>query len=358
MGVTTKIKVLVVDDSAVIRQLLTEIINAQSDMEVVGTASDPYIAREKIKKLAPDVMTLDIEMPRMDGITFLRNLMRLRPMPVIMISTLTEVGAEITFEALNLGAFDFLPKPRENLGKGLLEYQEEIAQKIRAAARANLNSLERRSDQARQTPFKPVATLPGYVPVQNALIAVGASTGGTEAIKEVLIRLPANCPPVVITQHIPPQFSLSYAIRMNNTCAMTVHEARANQKLLPGNVYIAPGDYHLTLRRASDGLYTVLSDAEKVNRHRPSVDVMFESLVSLGLKQAVGVLLTGMGADGARGLLAMKQIGCHTIIQDEETSVVWGMPGSAWQLGAHCEIRPLEAIAARLLALTNRTKAN
>lgn len=352
-----KIKVLVVDDSAVIRQLLTEIINAQPDMEVVGTASDPFIARDKIKKLSPDVLTLDIEMPRMDGITFLRNLMRLRPMPVIMISTLTEVGADITLEALDIGAFDFLPKPRENLGKGLVEYQEDIAQKIRAAARANLLQLEKNSERQRATmAAKPVLRLPDYVPRPNALIAIGASTGGTEAIKEVLIRLPANCPPVVITQHIPSQFSKSYAQRMDNTCAMAVHEAAQNQKVLPGNVYIAPGDCHLLVRKGADGLFIQLSDSDKVNLHRPSVDVMFDSLVSLGMSTAIGVLLTGMGADGARGLLRLKEIGCHTIIQDQDTSVVWGMPGAAWQLDAHCEVKPLDAIASRLLALTHRTK--
>lgn len=354
-----KIKVLVVDDSAVIRQLLTEIINSQPDMEVVGTASDPLIAREKIKKLAPDVLTLDIEMPRMDGITFLRNLMRLRPMPVIMISTLTEVGADITLEALDIGAFDFLPKPRENLGKGLLEYEEDIAQKIRAASRANVVQLERRSEINRAPVVaKPVLRMPDYAPRPGALIAIGASTGGTEAIKEVLIRLPANCPPVVVTQHIPPQFSRSYAMRMDTTCAMNVHEATPNQKLLPGNVYIAPGDFHLSLRRSSDGLFTVLSDSEKVNRHRPSVDVMFDAIVALGLKSTVAVLLTGMGSDGAQGLLRLKELGCHTIIQDQETSVVWGMPGAAYQLNAHCEVKPLESIAARLLTLTNRSKVN
>ena len=359
MAEERKIKVLVVDDSAVIRQLLTEIINDQADMEVVGTASDPLIAREKIKKLNPDVLTLDIEMPRMDGITFLRNLMRLRPMPVIMISTLTEAGADVTLEALNLGAFDFVPKPRANLGKGLVDYQDEIAQKIRAAAGANLHRLERRGGEVRASVPRPSLTAaPNYAPRPDALIAIGASTGGTEAIKEVLIRLPANCPPVIVTQHIPPQFSRSYALRMDNICSMRVQEATSGQALLPGNVYIAPGDYHLKIRRRADGYAIVLDDGDPVNRHRPSVDVMFDSLVALGITSAVGVLLTGMGADGANSLLRMKQMGCHTIVQDQETSVVWGMPGVAFQLDAHCEIRPLESIAGRLLALTNRFKSD
>lgn len=355
MTETNKIKVLVVDDSAVIRQLLTQIINSQPDMEVVGTASDPYIARERIKALSPDVLTLDVEMPRMDGITFLRNLMRLRPMPVIMISTLTEAGADITLEALDIGAFDFVPKPRDNLGKGLVEYQDDIAQKIRAAARANVLQLEKYSERLTPT-TKSVLRLPEYTPRPGALIAIGASTGGTEAIKEVLLRLPANCPPVVVTQHIPPQFSRSYAMRMDALCAMTVHEAASGQKLLPGNVYIAPGDFHLTLRQLRDELSIVLSDAEKVNRHRPSVDVMFDSIANLEWRDTVAVLLTGMGSDGAQGLLQLKGQGCHTIIQDEETAVVWGMPGAAYRLNAHCEIKPLDAIANRLLALTNRNR--
>lgn len=350
----SKIKVLVVDDSAVIRRLLATMIDAEPDMEVVGTASDPYIAREKIKQLNPDVLTLDIEMPRMDGITFLRNLMRLRPMPVIMISTLTQAGADITLESLNLGAFDFVAKPRQNLGKGLAEYQGEVADKIRAAAKVNVNELERRSKAARQEPKAPAKSVSGYTPIADKLIAIGASTGGTEAIKDVLLGLPENCPPIVIAQHIPENFSASYAQRLNSTCAMSVHEAEAGQKLLPGNVYIAPGNQHLVVKRSAGGLVTGLLDTERVNRHKPSVEVLFDSITQLGLKNAVGVLLTGMGADGSEALLRMKQIGCYTLIQDEATSVVWGMPGVAHSLEAHCEMKPLPVIAKRLLELTNR----
>lgn len=353
MAVIKKIKVLIVDDSAVIRQILSEIISRHDDMEVVGTAADPYIAREKIKLLVPDVITLDVEMPRMDGITFLKNLMRLRPMPVIMISTLTEAGADITLEALQIGAFDYLPKPKDNLGKGLVDYEEDIVSKIRAAAGANVQRLEMNSLRSKSD-VKPAAPrMPSYTPKKGAIIAIGASTGGTEAIKEVLLGLPANCPPVVVTQHIPPQFSTSYALRMNNCCAMTVHEATSDQKLLPGNVYIAPGDRHLTIKKTSAGLVTQLNDGDRVNRHRPSVEVMFDSITELGYRKTVSVLLTGMGADGAQALLRMKELGCHTIIQDEATSVVWGMPGVAYQLGAYNEIKPLEAIAGRLLQLTN-----
>lgn len=350
----TKIKVLVVDDSAVIRKLLSTMIDQQPDMEVVGTASDPYIARDKIKQLNPDVITLDIEMPRMDGLTFLRNLMRLRPMPVIMISTLTQAGADITLESLNNGAFDCVSKPRENLGKGLTEYEQEIADKIRAASKVNLGELERRAKASRQSPVAPMRSVSGYQPRTNQIIAIGASTGGTEAIKDVLMGLPENCPPVVITQHIPVNFSASYAQRLDGCCAMTVHEAQSGQKLLPGNVYIAPGDQHLVVRKSASGLSAQLLDTERVNRHKPSVEVLFDSITQLGLKDTVAVLLTGMGADGAEALLRMKQIGCHTIIQDQATSVVWGMPGVAHSIGAHCEVKPLGSIAKRLLELTNR----
>jgi len=354
MSETKKIKVLIVDDSAVIRQILSQIISSHEDMEVVGTAADPYIARDKIKQLVPDVITLDVEMPRMDGITFLKNLMRLRPMPVIMISTLTEAGADITLEALQIGAFDYLPKPKENLGKGLMEYEQDIVSKIRAAAGANVQRLEMNSLRSKTDVPRSAAKALDYSPKKDVIIAIGASTGGTEAIKEVLLGLPANCPPVIVTQHIPPQFSSSYALRMNSTCAMTVHEATSKQKLLPGNVYIAPGDQHLTIRKTASGLITQLDDSEKVNRHRPSVEVMFDSVSNLGYRKTVAVLLTGMGADGARALLRMKEIGCHTIIQDEATSVVWGMPGAAYQLGAYNEVKPLESIAERLLQLTNK----
>ncbi len=349
-----KIKVLVVDDSMVIRQLLKQMINAESDMEVVGTAADPIIARDKIKHLNPDVITLDIEMPRMDGITFLRNLMRLRPMPVIMISTLTEAGAAITMESLNIGAFDFVPKPKENLGKGLEKYAEDVTSKIRASLKANIRELERRSQINGEESIKAVQKIADYAPRAGQLIAIGASTGGTEAIKEVLLRLPANCPPIIITQHIPEKFSRSYAARMNTTCSMIVHEADAGQKLMPGHVYIAPGGRHLVIKKSGNGLVTALQDSDPVNRHRPSVEVMFDSIIACGLKNTVGVMLTGMGADGADAMFRLKEYGCHTIIQDEDSCVVWGMPGSVFKLNGHNEITPLLKIPERLLALTNR----
>jgi len=353
-----KIKVLIVDDSMVIRQLLKQMIEAEPDMEVIGTAADPIIARDKIKQLNPDVITLDIEMPRMDGITFLQNLMRLRPMPVIMISTLTEAGADITMRALDIGAFDFVPKPKDNLGKGIEDYAVEVTSKIRASLGVNIGELERRSKLRFEDKPKAIQKVANYAPRAGQIIAIGASTGGTEAIKDVLIRLPANCPPVVITQHIPEKFSASYAARMNSTCSMTVHEAKPNQKLMPGHAYIAPGDQHLLVKKTADGYVTALSSGEPVNRHKPSVEVMFDSIIACGLKNTVAVLLTGMGADGAESMLRMKKAGCHTIIQDEGSSVVWGMPGSAFKIGAHCDVSPLTKVAQRLLDLTNRRKDN
>jgi len=349
-----KIKVLIVDDSLVVRTILEEIISAQPDMEVVGTAADPYIAREKIKQLNPDVLTLDIEMPRMDGVTFLKNLMRLRPMPVIMISTLTEAGADITLEALDIGAFDFVAKPKEKQNKGLVDYAEEITTKIRHARHSNINELARRGSKDRDKLSESVSSIVGYAPSTSHLVVIGASTGGTEAIKDVLLGFPANCPPILVAQHIPSQFSKSYAYRLNECCPMVVHEAEANQKLLPGHVYIAPGDQHLMVKKSGANYATALSNGERVNRHKPSVDVLFDSLIKVAPTNATGVLLTGMGRDGAEALLRMKKSGYHTIIQDEDSSVVWGMPGSAYKLNAYTEMKSLKSIARCILELTNR----
>ncbi|MDX1695227.1 MAG: chemotaxis protein CheB, partial [Ketobacteraceae bacterium] len=269
----------------------------------------------------------------------------------------TQAGADITLESLNIGAFDFVAKPRENLGKGLAGYQEEIAAKIRAAAKVNIGELERRAQRSRQEPVTPTRSVSGYTPRGGQIIAIGASTGGTEAIKDVLSGLPENCPPIVIAQHIPVNFSASYAARLNENCAMHVQEAQSAQKLLPGNAYIAPGDQHMIVRKRTNGLVVQLLDSERVNHHKPSVEVLFDSITQLELRSTIGVLLTGMGADGSQALLRMKEIGCHTIIQDEATSVVWGMPGVAYKLGAHTEVKPLGAIAGRLLELTNNKTA-
>ncbi len=338
-----KKKVLIVDDSLLIRQILTEIIDSSPELEVVGTAVDPYDAREKIKQLDPDVLTLDIEMPKMDGISFLRNLMRLRPMPVVMISTLTAKGAPATLEALELGAIDYLAKPKSAESLGFDDYAFDIIEKVTTAANANL--------AARQIPAIPAQSQPvkRYRFRPQKCIVIGASTGGTEAIRAVLACLPTNCPPVLVSQHIPPVFSASFADRMNRICSITVYEARDGMQLEPGTAYIAPGDYHLTLVRKGQSYICRLNREARVNRHRPSVEVLFDSALNVAGVNCVGVLLTGMGDDGAQALLRMRKKGCFTIAQDEQTSVVWGMPGVAVKLGAAESVLPLQKIPGAVL---------
>lgn len=350
------VKVLIVDDSALVRQLLTEIFNSDPGIEVVGAAQDPFDAREKIKKLEPDVLTLDVEMPKMDGITFLTNLMRLRPMPVIMISSLTEKGADITFEALEIGAVDFVSKPKIDVSVGLKEYSDEICEKVKGAAKAKVHAITDRPKSTLDVQPKLSADAvlqkrkgPSKLKTTEKIIAIGASTGGTEAIKEVLIRLPADSPGVVISQHIPEAFSKPFAIRMNKTSAMTVFEAEDGQQILPGHVYIAPGNRHLIVDRSGARYICRLNDGPPVNRHKPSVDVMFRSVAQNVGANAIGVVLTGMGADGAAGLKEMLENGAKTLVQDEKSSVVWGMPGEAFKMGAAKDQYPLEQIAKELL---------
>ncbi len=356
------IKVLIIDDSALVRTLLTRILNQDPEIEVVGTATDPYMAREKIKKLNPDVLTLDVEMPKMDGITFLRNLMRLRPMPVVMVSSLTEKGAEVTLQALELGAVDFVTKPRGEPASALERLSQEIVHKVKVAAGANLSASggqrgrpgaahEAIDVREKHTADVILPARPARRPAPPAmpLVAIGASTGGTEAIKEVLCALPADFPPVVITQHIPSGFSTAFANRMNRLSALSVCEAQDNQQILPGHVYIAPGARHLLVSCSNEGLRCRLHDGPRVNRHKPSVDVLFRSVAQCCGDRAIGVILTGMGDDGARCLLEMRQAGAYTIAQDEASSVVWGMPGSAVKLGAAQTVLPLDKIPAELL---------
>lgn len=333
------IKVLVIDDSPLIRGLLTEILSNTKDIEVVGSAEDPYDAREKIKALNPDVLTLDIEMPKMNGITFLKNLMRLRPMPVIMVSTLTEAGAPATLEALELGALDYIAKPKVNVMAEFNLYAEDLIEKVRAAAQSNIQ----KSSQVHQPAQLQDLTELKFDP--NYLIAIGASTGGTEAIKEVIIQFPSQMCPIVITQHIPPVFSTSFAKRLDSLANMKVHEAHHGQTLEPGHIYIAPGDEHLTIKKTGQGYICQLDKSPLVNRHRPAVDKLFNSVAAQASGKATGIILTGMGADGANGLLAMKQSGCKTIAQDEATSIVWGMPGAAVKLNAAHKISPLTKVA-------------
>jgi len=340
-----KIKVLCVDDSALIRNLMTEIINSQPDLEVVGTAPDPLVARDMIKALNPDVLTLDVEMPRMDGLDFLERLMRLRPMPVVMVSSLTERGSEITMRALELGAVDFVTKPKMGIRDGLLDYTDTIADKIRAASRARV-----RAGRPATASAAPVPMLRSPMLSTEKLIIVGASTGGTEAIKDFLMPLPPDTPAIMIVQHMPPGFTRSFAARLNGLCRITVKEAEHGERVLPGYAYIAPGDRHLALARSGANYVAHLNDDPPVNRHRPSVDVLFDSAAIHGGKNVTGVILTGMGKDGARGMLRMKDAGAYNLAQDEATSVVFGMPKEAIALGGAHEVVPLQNMAQRVMA--------
>jgi two-component system chemotaxis response regulator CheB len=358
---TPKLKVLIVDDSALVRRILTELISADPEMEVVGAASDAYMARDKIKALNPDVITLDVEMPKMDGVTFLRNLMRLRPMPVVMVSSLTEHGAEITLDALAVGAVDYLPKPKIDLAATLGDYAEELCAKLKMAARARVRRYSADAPSAAGAAnipprysadaVLPKSAAPKQFRTTDRIIAIGASTGGTEAIRNVLVELPADTPGIVIAQHIPKAFSTPFAKRMNACCQMTVYEAEDGQQVLPGHVYIAPGDRHLLLVRDGARYVCKLDDGQPVNRHKPSVDVLFRSVAQQAGRNAIGVILTGMGKDGAEGLKEMREAGSPTIAQDEATSVVWGMPREAVAIGAAVQVMGLHEIPARLRAL-------
>ena len=352
-----KIKVLIVDDSALVRQILVEILKTAKDMEVVGTASDPFMARERIKETNPDVLTLDVEMPRMDGLTFLANLMRLRPMPVVMVSSLTERGAETTFKALELGAVDFVSKPKIDVAGTLRDFSEEILGKIRIAAGARVVARSAPSMPANVPPKHSAdAILPAHgtsrmLRTTDRVIAVGASTGGTEAIRELLTGLPADSPAIVIAQHIPAAFSAPFARRMDSLCALSVCEPVDGQYIMAGHVYIAPGGNHLLVERDGARYRCRLNDGPPVNRHCPSVDVLFRSVAQQVGPNAVGVILTGMGDDGARGLKEMHAAGAPTIAQDEHSSVVWGMPGAAVKMGAIDEVMSLDKIAAAVMRL-------
>ncbi len=340
-----KIKVLIVDDSALIRSVMSEIISSQPDMEVVGVAPDPLVARELIKQTNPDVLTLDVEMPKMDGLDFLEKLMRLRPMPVLMVSSLTERGSEITMRALELGAVDFVTKPKISIQSGMREYTELIADKIRAAAKARVKA---RTLQ----PARPAGALPQIrnpLTSSEKLIIIGASTGGTEAIREFLMQMPSDCPGILIAQHMPEGFTTSFARRLDALCKISVREAAGEERILPGHAYIAPGHSHLMLARSGANYVTRIDQADPVNRHRPSVDVLFRSAALAAGKNAVGVILTGMGKDGAQGMLEMKNAGAYNFAQDEASCVVFGMPREAIALGAAHEVGPLIELPGKVL---------
>jgi len=349
-----KTRVLVVDDSALMRGLLSEMINSAPDMEVVGAASDAAVAREMIKALNPDVLTLDVHMPKMDGLEFLDRLMRLRPMPVVMVSSFTAAGSETTLKALELGALDFIGKPRAESPKRMEEYAEELVEKIRAAKGARLrgHAMNRPTSPSGTASVGPVGGTAALARAAGSgkIIFVGASTGGTEAIKEFLLGIPAGAPPILIVQHMPESFTASFARRLDGLCVPRVCEAQGNEKVEAGHVYIAPGHSHLQIRRTGAGYVTELLATPPVNRHRPSVDVLFDSAAAIVGRQAVGVILTGMGKDGAQGLLRMRQAGAHTLGQDEASCVVYGMPREAFLIGAVEEQSSLEDMARRTLA--------
>lgn len=347
-----KTKVLVVDDSALIRSLLTEIINSQPDMETVGTAPDPLVAREKIKALNPDVLTLDVEMPRMDGLVFLEKLMHLRPMPVVMVSSLTEKSSHITLHALELGAVDFITKPKIDIKNGIQEYAQEITDKIRTAAQARIRTASPNrihcAVESRNTADAVLPAAPRNFSTTEKVVVIGASTGGTEALKAFLVTMPPDCPGILVTQHMPEAFTRTFAQRLNGLCKIAVKEAEQGDRVLPGHAYIAPGNRHLLLKRNGANYVTELCDGPPVSRHRPSVDVLFRSAANCAGKNAIGIIMTGMGNDGAAGMLEMHEAGAYTFAQDEQSCVVFGMPKEAIAKGGVDEVVPLQEMNRRL----------
>jgi two-component system chemotaxis response regulator CheB len=333
-----KTKVLIVDDSAIVRKIFNDLIAQTPDLEVVGTAPDPYVARDKIVQCQPDVITLDVEMPRMDGLTFLKKLMHYHPLPVIIVSSLTQKGSQMALEALEYGAVEVLAKPGGAFSVG--DLGKQLLDKIRAAAKIRM---EKRNDNSPPPP--PPTKVAPLTQTTNKIIAIGASTGGTEAIKEVLLRLPPNVPGVVIVQHMPPKFTTAFAERLDKMCALEVREAQDGDSVLTGRALIAPGNYHMLLRRSGARYYVQVKDGPPVHHQRPSVDVLFNSTAQTAGANALGVILTGMGGDGADGLLAMKEKGAYTIAQDEATCVVFGMPKEAIKKGAAQKVMPLLRIS-------------
>lgn len=344
-----KIKVLIVDDSALIRSVMTAIISSQSDMEVVGVAPDPLVARDLIKQTNPDVLTLDVEMPRMDGLDFLEKLMRLRPMPVVMVSSLTERGSEITLRALELGAVDFVTKPKMSIQAGMRDYTDMIADKIRVASKAKLKPRVPAGTVTSAGGSDALPMIRNPLTSSEKLIIIGASTGGPEAIKDFLIRMPPDCPGILIAQHMPEGFTYSFARRLDSLCKISVKEAEHGERVLPGHAYIAPGHSHLMLGRSGANYLTHLDQGPLVNRHRPSVDVLFGSAAKFAGHNAVGVILTGMGKDGARGMQEMRAAGAYNFAQDEASCVVFGMPREAIAIGAAHEVGSLHALPSMVL---------
>ena len=344
------IKVLIVDDSALIREVLSRTLGKDGDIRVVGTAEDPIDAREKIKQLNPDVVTLDIEMPNMNGLQFLDKLMRLHPLPVVMVSTLTTKGASETLLALELGAVDFVAKPNATLAGGLDAFGENLRQKVRAASHSDVKSRQMRA-------VAPVVAVRTAAAPRGSLIAIGASTGGVEAIRVVLSTMPTDCPPIVIAQHMPPGFTSRFAARLDEVTDLKVVEAEDRMPLENGHAYVARGDHHLRVERSSGQLKCRLTQDELASGHRPSVDVLFQSVAKTVGPMAVGAILTGMGRDGARGLKLMRDAGAYTVGQSQASALVYGMPRVAFEEGAVIEQSPVEGITARLAAALTRIKS-
>jgi len=349
-----KIKVLVVDDSAVVRQVMKEILESDPAIEVIDTAGDPFIAAEKIKKEVPDVITLDVEMPRMDGITFLQKIMTQHPIPVVMCSSLTEVGADTTLRALEYGAVDIITKPKMGIQQFIEESQIRICDSVKAAAQARVISIPMKNRIKPSVRLTADAIMPR--PAGNAMlrttekiVAVGASTGGTEALRIFLEAIPHDCPGIVIVQHMPENFTKAFATRLNGLCDIEVKEAEDNDTIIRGRALIAPGNKHLLIKRSGARYYVEVKEGPLVSRHRPSVDVLFRSAAQFAGANTVGVIMTGMGDDGARGMLEMKEAGAYNIAQDEKSCVVFGMPNEAIKIGAVDKILPLDAIAEAVL---------
>ena len=344
-----KIKVFIVDDSAIVRKIFSEEISKESDMEVIGTAPDPFVARDKIVHHKPDVMTLDIEMPRMDGLTFLKKIMKHYPLPVLIVSSLTPKGGKMAMEALEYGAVDVLSKPGGSYSVG--DMSAQLKEKIRAAARANLNRVS--APTPRQEPTGTITK--ALTETTQKLIAMGASTGGTEALKEVLVRMPQNSPGIVIVQHMPPLFTTAFAERLNRLCSIEVREGKDGDSVLNGQALIAPGNFHMLMRRSGSRYYVNIKDGPMVHHQRPAVDILFNSVAQYAGANAIGVILTGMGADGAQGMLRMKEGGAKTIAQDEASCVVFGMPKEAIRLGAVDRVVPLELIPQEIIHFINNS---
>ncbi len=339
-----KIKTLIVDDSAIVRKILSEELSRFPDIEVVGTAPDPFVARDKILKLQPEVITLDIEMPRMDGLTFLKKLMKHYPLPVIIVSSLTPKGSKLALEAMEIGAIDVIAKPGGSYSVG--DMSDMLAEKIRVASVANVSRrFDYQTDSEKPEPIRALAE------TTHKIIAIGASTGGTEALKEVLTKMPPNSPGIVVVQHMPANFTTAFADRLNSLCQVTVKEAEDNDSVTPGTALIAPGNYHMLLRRSGARYYVEVKDGPRVHHQRPAVDILFKSTAKYVGPNSIGVILTGMGADGAEGLLEMKQAGAKTIAQDEKTCVVFGMPKEAIKLGAADKVVPLGQVAHEILRM-------